>query len=178
MKYSNGPLVKEQMKFRPTTPAKSKSTTSTSNIDWVDKKHREVKGPIGWRPEYQDCIALEKFEELSPGYNQATEDKIIDYSLSPFDPVERQNTNLISNNPRKYKDNVDRFVDYASVNYEYAEQSKLAKDGYKIKELSGLDEEYTSQHSTIFYQDVIRKDKKTGKTIKGFLERGNYLDRI
>jgi len=68
------------------------------------------------------------------------------------------------------------------VNDNYDENETFNEDylrsGFKIIPLDGLTNEYTGQHHTVFYDDVTREDKETGKSVTGFLERGNFLDRI
>lgn len=167
------------MKYTPTPAAKQIGNTA-SNKEWVDHTRREIKGPIGWRAEPQHALDLEIFDQLSPGYSQDDEQQVLQHELGPADPIERQNTNLISNNPRRFKNNTDRFVDYATTNMKYdptIEQSVL-RDGYKLNPVEPSAENYTGEHSTGFYTELERKDKETGKTVKGFLYRNNYLSRI
>lgn len=52
------------------------------------------------------------------------------------------------------------------------------KDGYCIEPLDPLANMYSNEHNTTFYDNVKRTDKRTGKTVEGFLELGNFLDRL
>jgi hypothetical protein len=84
----------------------------------------------------------------------------------------------VNNNPQHNPEN--NFMDYAVVNEMYDETVNTmdCRMGYKLKHLDNLEEEYTGQHFTGFYDTVERTDKETGETVVGFLERNNYLDRI
>jgi hypothetical protein len=87
------------------------------------------------------------------------------------------NYDPISNNPRRDTENA--FVDYAVANPDYNGMSREDfNTGFRIEDLDGLTNEYTGQHCTIFYDSVTREDKETGKSVTGFLERGNFLDRL
>jgi hypothetical protein len=50
--------------------------------------------------------------------------------------------------------------------------------GYAVRKLDPMANEYTNQHNTTFYDEVKRKDDVTGEEFEGFLERGNFLDRL
>lgn len=50
--------------------------------------------------------------------------------------------------------------------------------GYCIRPMDPMANMVTSEHNTGFYETVERTDKLTGKTVEGFVERNNYLDRL
>lgn len=52
------------------------------------------------------------------------------------------------------------------------------KAGFKNREMDPFANMATNEHNTVFYDEVTRTDKLTGKKTKGILERGNFLDRL
>ena len=149
MKVKLDPIVKETMKFSPTLPAKSNGNTAQRK-EWIDQ------------------VQKKSLREETGVHGEADVDRYIDtvYNGPQHDP--ENGLVMDSRNQR------------AKVNFEYDRTVKasICKDGYLFEPLDSLEQEYTDQHRTIFYDTVTREDKETGKSVTGFLERGNYLDRL
>ena len=172
MKYKNTSIVKEQMKYIPTPAAKQSGNTS-SKKEWIDQVQRDVKAGIGRATQQQNTAALEQYEQ--PGTTAApVDDRIVSRDLRG----DRGNTDRVSNNPKRF--GLQQYTDGMQVNMKY-DMTLNQEDtyaGYRPRELDALEDEYTGQHHVPFYNIVERKDKETGKTVKGMLERANFLDRL
>jgi hypothetical protein len=149
MKVKLDPIVKETMKFSPTLPAKSNGNTAQRK-EWIDQVQK-----TSLREE------LEVYNETNVDY----------YCDTIYNGPQHDSENSLTDNSRSQR---------ADVNYMYDRtvNSEICKDGYLFEPLDSLEQEYTDQHRTIFYDTVTREDKETGKSVTGFLERGNFLDRI
>ncbi len=177
MKYINSPIVKEQMKYLPTPGAKQNGNTA-SNKEWIDFEQRpSVEQRIGYKEQYQDKAALELADETSPEHYNADEEVILRRDIGR-NTRENQTLNTVSVNPRR--NNTEAFVDYANVNAKYdpTVDESICRDGYLMKDLAAIEQDYTGQHHNGFYSELTREDKETGKSVTGFLYRNNYLNRI
>lgn len=86
----------------------------------------------------------------------------------------RTTTKYVEEQNHPQHDPEDNFINYAPTRGSYDRTNNLqaCKDGYVLQPLDSVAPEYSSQHDTIFYTEV----EENGVT--GFLERGNFLDRI
>jgi hypothetical protein len=177
MKYSLPPIVKEQMKYEPTLPRKSNGNTAQRK-EWIDQDQiANLKSRINFIGQRQDKYSLEARDE---GTASADERTVLARDIGYDEDYNHQTLDTVSNNPQRDPEN--NFRNYASPNLDYDEDAtfnqEYMRDGFKVIPLDGLTNEYTGQHHIGFYDDVTREDKETGKSVTGFLERNNYLDRI
>ena len=158
----------------PTPPAKQNGNTS-SKKEWIDQVQRDVKSDIGYINQSFDQAAVELYDECG--------DEVVYENVSVQQDLKTrtgklQQLNTVSNNPRR--GTLKQYTDMTPTNLKYDRTINVehARAGYKLQELDALENEYTGQHHIGMYDTIERKDKETGKTVTGFLERNNYLDRI
>lgn len=141
---------------------------------------------------YKNCAYVKDQMQFSPTLPMKTKGNTANSNIDWVEPTRKKGLkadcgitgDLYSNNDteilRPQHDPENNFVAYARVNEKYDPSIDMAvcKDGFRPHQFDPLENEYTDQHKTIFYDSVTEKDKITGKKVTGMLERGNFLDRI
>lgn len=172
MKTKLPATVKEQMKYAPDLPI----PTNSWGKSWeAHSKRSTLKDDIGF--EEHSRFAPDKVENATEEPELAHAD---DYGTETAFHASALET--VATNPRSNEDVQDRFcANYSTpkvnANYDETFNTESAKRGFNHKKLDSLAPEYTAQHATIFYDEVTRTGQD-GETVTGFLERGNFLDRI